>query len=119
MRTLPTAVMGLLLCSALCIAQECLHGPNETSEQKARRRAALQLVRQVNTAQASVAMKNAKTFLSLEELGLDLKSASNFKPKFTTDGKTYSFILKDTSDPCSFACVTTDDGMIYTAQPFR
>ena len=118
MRTL-TALLGVVLCSASGYAQECLHGPNETSEQKARSRAALQLVRQVNTLQFSTGLKNAKKLLPLEERGLDLKSAPGFSPKFTTDGKNYSLVLKDTTDPCSFAFVTTDEGLIYKAQPLK
>lgn len=112
-------VVALLLCASTSYAQQCLHGTDETAEQKSRSRAALRLMRQINTAQATTGMEKAKKFLPLEELGVDAASAPGFTPKLTTDGKSYSVLLKDSTDPCGFALLTSEEGVIYTAMPLR
>jgi hypothetical protein len=118
MRALFAATVALLLLSVPAFAQQqCLHGPNEDAVQKARRRAGLTLVRAVNTAEANEGAVKAKRYLPLVELTMDLTKTGGFEPQFTTDGKTYSLILKDTTDPCGFVFSTNQIGVIFQGYP--
>ncbi len=97
--------------------QQCLHGPNEDAAQKARRTAALRLVRAVNTAEASEAFRSKNEYRPLSDLTVDLTTAPGFEPHFTTDGKTYVFLLIDKTDACRFAFSTNQDGVIFQGYP--
>lgn len=95
---------------------QCLHGPKEDAAQKGRREAGLTMVRAINSTESTVkAMKGQ--FLPLAELRLDLTKAQGFEPQFTTDGKTYSLILKDTTDPCGFVFSSNQIGVIFQGYP--
>ena len=59
----------------------------------------------------------AKRYLPLAELTVDLTKAQGFEQQFTTDGKTYSLILKDTTDPCLFVFSTNQIGIIFQGYP--
>jgi hypothetical protein len=118
MRALFAATVALLLLSVPAFAQQqCLHGSNEDAIQKARRLAGLTLVRAINTAEANEGTVKAKRYLPLAELTVDLTKAPGFEAQFTTDGKTYSFILKDTADPCHFVFSTNQLGIIFQGYP--
>jgi hypothetical protein len=118
MRSMLVAIAALLFLSAPVFAQQqCLHGPNEDAAQKARRQAGLTLVRAINTAELNEAMLKVKKYLPLAELTLDLTKAGGFEPQFTTDGKSYSLILKDTTDPCLFVFSTNQIGIIFQGYP--
>ena len=116
MRHLTLAALFTIAFAAPTFAQQCLHGPNEDAAQKARRVAALSVVRAVNSTEATVkAMKGQ--FLPLADLRLDLTKAQGFEPQFTTDGKSYSFILRDTTDPCHLVFSSNEVGIIYQGYP--
>jgi hypothetical protein len=118
MRSMLVATAALLLLSVPVLAQQqCLHGPNEDAAQKARRQAGLTLVRAINTAEANEGAAKAKHYLPLAELAVDLTKAQGFAVQFTTDGKAYSFILKDTTDPCSFVYSSNEIGIIFQGYP--
>jgi hypothetical protein len=118
MRALFVATVALLSLSVPAFAQQqCLHGPNEDAGQKARRLAGLTLVRAINTAEANEGTVKAKRYLPLAELTVDLTKAQGFEQQFTTDGKTYSLILKDTTDPCLFVFSTNQIGIIFQGYP--
>lgn len=118
MRAPFAATAALLLLSVPAFAQQqCLHGPNEDAGQKARRLAGLTLVRAINTAEANQGAVKAKKYLPLAELTVALKKAQGFEAQFTTDGKTYSLILKDAADPCHFAFSTNQVGIIFQGYP--
>lgn len=118
MRSLFVALVATLALSVPAFAQQkCLHGPNEDAAQRARRRAGLTLVRAINTAEMNEGMGKAKKFLPLAELKLDLTKAEGFEAQFTTDGKTYSLILRDTTDACHFVFSTNQVGIIFQGYP--
>jgi hypothetical protein len=116
MRHLTLLALFTIVFAAPTFAQQCLHGPNEDAAQKARRVAALSVVRAVNSTEATVkAMKGQ--FLPLAELRLDLTKAQGFEPQFTMGEKSYSLILRDTTDPCHFVFSTNEVGIIYQGYP--
>ncbi len=116
MRHLTLAALLSVVVAAPTFAQ-CLHGPNEDAAEKARRVAALSVVRAVNTAEWNIGMQKVGRYLPLTELRIDLTKARGFEPQFTTDGKSYSLILRDTTDSCHFAFSTNELGIIYQGYP--
>lgn len=118
MRTLCGPLLATLVLAVPAAAQQqCLHGSNEDAVQKARRLAGLTLVRGINTAEANEGAVKAKRYLPLAELTVDLTKARGFEAQFTTDGKTYSLILKDSTDPCHFVFATNQVGIIFQGYP--
>ena len=133
---------GLIIASAApaYAQQQCLHGPNETPEQQARRREALTATRTVNNLQANQPGSATNTYLRQVELPTsrfaqgpngqsDFFKKLNFTPgeelmpgwqltlDVTQDG--YWFMIKDKTDPCGFAYISNKIGVIYTAEPIR
>jgi hypothetical protein len=99
-------------------ASSCLHGPSETAAEAARRRAALDLARQIITTEAQ-AHQQGHTYYVLSDLP-GLKSEINgFKVQLSTDGASYTFSVKDTLDACRFAYFSDQEGVIYSATPTR
>jgi len=98
--------------------QNCLHGPSETADQAARRRAALQMARQVNTTEAQ-ANQQGHTYYALSDLPGLASEINGFKVQLSTDGGTYTFSVKDTLDPCRFAYFSDQEGVIYSGMPVR
>ena len=122
-------------------AQQCLHGADETPDQAVRRREALTATRMLNTLQANGAGSRGGAYLRHDELAA---APYALKMKQSTDAATrrvsldplgdilpgwaltldvsenrYWFMIKDRMDPCGFAYFSTQDGLIYTAQPLR
>jgi hypothetical protein len=131
------AVMTLLL-PRMAAAQQCLHGADESDEQKARRRAAVGATREVNNVQAN--RPEARSGLYLDQAGMasayearvqktGAAARYNFDPAAEilpgwqlTLNKTdngYWFMIKDKTDPCGFAYISNQAGLIYTAEPIR
>jgi hypothetical protein len=98
--------------------QPCLHGPSETPDQMARRRAALSYTRQVNTAEAAVFARTG-TYLRLPELVGPSDVPDGFVAQLSTDGTTYTFSVKDATDTCQFAFFSDQIGVIFTASPIQ
>jgi hypothetical protein len=119
-------------------AQQCLHGQNETPDQQARRRAAVQAARAVNTLQANQPGAASGAYLRHDQLtsspfaakqtsdffkslnvtpGEELLPGWELKLDVTQDG--YWFMIKDKTDPCGFAFISNTAGIIYTAEPIR
>jgi hypothetical protein len=121
-------------------AQECLHGPNETPDQKARRVDALRVARTVNNLEANQPGARTNAYLRQVELksspfaaGRDGQSEwfkkLNFTPgqevipgwvltlDVTQDG--YWFAINDKTDSCGFRYISNQDGLIFTAEPIR
>jgi hypothetical protein len=90
--------------------QACLHGDNESPDQRARRVQALTLVRQVNTNQYNVAMRKTNAFQPIANLELTAPTPDGFNLRLTTDGKAYAFSLRDTTDPCLFGFFSDEQG---------
>lgn len=126
---------------ASAAAQPCLHGDGETTENAARRRQALTAARTINTMQANQAGAASRSFLRHDELAnapsppntleaagttakpISLKPGDDIVPgwKLTLDvtSQGYWFLIKDTLDPCGFAYVSNQNGVIFNAEPIR
>ena len=131
--------LALLVLPAVASAQQCLHGPDEAVEQKARKREALSAARQVNTLQANHPDARQGKFLNQTDMAvyyadmtkqkgaarqpLIFDPASEVIPgwQLTLDKteKGYWFMIKDKTDPCGFAYVSNQAGVIFTAEPIR
>jgi hypothetical protein len=122
-------------------AQQCLHGTGETTEQAARKREALAATRTINTIQANQPGATRKIYLHHADLAnspfamkvresadqtakrISLEPDQEILPgwKLTLDvtEQGYWFMIKDTTDPCGFAYVSNQAGLIFTAEPIR
>lgn len=121
----------------VALAQQCLHGTAETPEQLARRRAALTAARMVNNIQYNRPEARDNVFLPHADLatapfvkkmgpstnGISLNPDTDIVPgwKLTLDltSNGYWFMVKDTTDPCGFAYISNQSGLIFTAEPLR
>jgi hypothetical protein len=143
---MPSQIMSLmLLCVGLATgtayAQECLHGTTESPEQAARRRDALTATRTVNNIQANQPGAVKQQYLRHEELSTSpfaerMRQSANQATKrisltpgtdvlpdwqLTLDvtSQGYWFTIKDKADPCGFAYVSNQTGLILRAEPIR
>ena len=134
-------VLVIGLSAGTASAQQCLHGADETPDQAGRRREALMATRMLNTLQASGAASRGGDYLRQDELAaapyaLKMKQSTDaathrisldplgdilpgWKLTLDVSEKRYWFMIKDLTDPCGFAFFSTQDGLIYTAQPLR
>ena len=142
MRRLATAFTIISLSiSASAYAQQCLHGPNQAPEQTARRREALAATRTINNIKFNQPAARERVFfrhaqLAESPIGASMRAAPtglasriSFSPdtdilpgwKLTLDVSQtgYWFKIADTTDPCGFAFISNDSGVIYTAEPLR
>ena len=121
--------------------QECLHGPGETADQATRRREALTATRAINNIQVNQPGAKAGQFLRHEELAnspfatkmrqskdetlrrLSLGAGTDILPDWQltldTSGQGYWFMVKDKLDPCGFAYISNQAGLIFRAEPIR
>lgn len=99
--------------AALQPQQACLHGDNEAPEQRVRRVRALALARQINTNQHGVALRNTNAFQPIARLELTAPIPEGFDLRLTTDGDTYAFSVRDTTDPCLFGFFSDQQGVIF------
>jgi hypothetical protein len=114
--------------------QACLHGPDAAAEQQQRRSQAIGAARAVNTAQFNQPGARERRFLTHEQLAAQPQRGGSvgsydFTPgnevlpgwrlTLATTESGYWFIIKDATDPCQFALVSNQEGIIYTAQPIR
>lgn len=121
-------------------AQQCLHGAAESAEETARRQQALAIARVVNTLQANRPDRATSPYLRHPDLAAAAQRANfpqgnaalqqaSLAPdkdvlpgwKLTVDvGENgYWFMIKDLTDPCGFAYISNQLGVIYTAEPIR
>ena len=59
----------------------------------------------------------ARVYVPVTELIPAPTVPDGFTLTLVTDGKSYTFSLKDTLDPCRFAYFSDQDGIIYDAIP--
>jgi hypothetical protein len=132
--------MAALLCllPRITLAQQCLHGADESADQQARKRAAVGVMRQVNNIQANRPDARKGIYLGQAELAAwyveqGNKTGSATLYSFAPDAdvlpgwqltlnKTengYWFMIKDRTDPCGFAMISNQAGLIYFAEPMR
>lgn len=128
-------ITGLLLAASLTIAppqaKGCLHGADETAEERTRRQRAIGAARAVNTAQFGQPGAAKRQFLTHAELAALPQQSNrlNFAPdaeilagwRLTLDrtGEGYWFMIRDTTDPCGFAVFSNQEAVIYTGQRIR
>lgn len=138
---LPLTIALLLLSVGTAYAQQCLHGPQSTADQMARRREALAAARTINTIQANQPAARSGVYLRHDELAttptaatmrqstdptarrISLSPNDEIVPgwKLTLDvfQNGYWFMIKDTTDPCGFAFISNQSGLIFNAEPLR
>ncbi|HEY0873703.1 MAG TPA: hypothetical protein VGD94_09535 [Vicinamibacterales bacterium] len=135
----PTLLMCLFFSGFVAPpAQDCLHSSSPAPEQQARKRAALSATRQVNTLQANGALRKGRAYLTQLEMGEAYAEFVKTRPNapalvFERSGEIlpgwqltfdltetgYWFMIRDTTDPCGFAYISNENGVIYTAEPIR
>jgi hypothetical protein len=121
--TVTGLALGSLFSAGLIAGQsanKCLHGDGESADQKARRVTALQLTREINTLEYA-AQRESKRFVPLERLPLTAPIPQGFETRLLTDGTSYAFSVKDTTDSCGFGYFSDSyqDGIIYVGQGLR
>jgi hypothetical protein len=95
----------------------CLHGPNETSEQSARRERAVKVAQAINMAEVVVVGPMKPRYRRPDELSNIPALPQGFALHFTTDGASYAFSIKDTMDRCQFAIFSDQDKLVYAGTP--
>jgi hypothetical protein len=117
---LALAVVAPMAWGLIGTAQEppCLHGASEAPAERARRQAALQFARQLNTLEAA-AYRQDHRYRSSPELSDLPAEPDGFRAQLSSDGSTYTFSIKDARDACYFAYFSDQQGVIYTAAPIR
>lgn len=97
---------------------QCLHGQDETTDNKRRREKAINVAHAINAQQAAAIRTNpAAVYRRVSQLTLP-EIPDNFSLSLHLNGRiTYSFSLKDFADPCYFAVFSDQDGFVYATQP--
>jgi hypothetical protein len=134
--------IGLLsISTATPSAQQCLHGPGETPDQTARRREALTATRTINNIQANQPASANRSYFRHADLAeapyaakmrestnetlrrISLNPNGDILPGWTltldVSENGYWFMIKDTSDPCGFAFISNQSGLIFNALPLQ
>ena len=96
---------------------QCAPNTPLSEAQTARRRSAIQAARQINTAEAQYSAKTKRYAPLLELTGVMIPQG--FDAQVSTDGESYTFLVKDTEDPCKLAVFSDQKGLIYTAAPLQ
>lgn len=139
--TITTLFIVMIALPPLAMAQECLPDRVPTTEQQLARRDAVRAARLVNTAQANHARSAERKYLTQAELQTwlgsqrvgtsveDLLARLDFRPgaelikgwefTFSLTNAGYWFVIKDKNDPCGYSIISSQDGIIYTAEPIR
>lgn len=97
--------------------QPCAPGRTPAPEQMAGRREGVRLARMVNTRQASQPGARERKYLTQQELAIASVPGWELRLDLTPSG--YWFMVSDKSDPCGFAFVSNQDGVIFEARPIR
>lgn len=140
-RAVAFAVILTGLGTGTAFAQACLHGANESTQQAARRIEALTAARTVNNVQFNQPGAASKQFFRHDELArspyaqrmgtstseavrrISLSPEADILPgwKLTLDvtQSGYWFMIKDTTDPCGFAYISSQAGVIFQGEPIR
>ena len=100
------------------LAQNCLHGSDETAANRARRQQAVQYAGRVNAAEG-MSVPRLQKYRPLDELPNLPALPAGFDIQFHTDGLTYTFSLKDTRDACHYAVFSDQDKLLYEAIPSK
>ena len=102
------------------LAQEWPHAQTETADDRIRREQAIQYARRLNAAQHSTLPgQQGQRYRVPDEIRNLPPVPPGFQLQFNTDGRTYTFSLKDGRDPCRFAVFSDQGGDVYTGSPQR
>jgi len=140
-RTIAFSIVAWSTSMGIGYAQQCLHGRDETPDQASRRREALTATRTINNIQANRPAATSGLYLRHVELAgapfaarmrestndairrISLNPQNDILPgwKLTLDVSEngYWFMIKDTVDPCGFAFISNQAGVIFSAEPIR
>ena len=102
------------------VAQQpaCLHGPNESPAEQMRRRQALGMARQINSAEV-VAQRQTNAYQPLAQLQRVAAAPAGFVVQVAVDPVGYVFSIKDSTDPCGFGYFSDQSGQIYNGEALR
>jgi hypothetical protein len=95
----------------------CLHGDNESAEQKTRRDQAIKVAQAINTAEVVIVGPQKPKYRRPEELPNIPRLPPGFTLQFNTDGASYSFSVKDTLDACHYAIFSDQEKFVYEGTP--
>jgi hypothetical protein len=140
-RTAVLTILVSLMARGTGYGQQCLHGPDETVDEATRRREALTATRTVNNIQANQPGAAKGQYLRHEELagspfaadkrqrtsetmkrislGPEAEILPNWKLSLEVTERGYWFMIKDLADPCGFAYISNQAGVIFRAEPIR
>lgn len=143
MRRVVAVFVGLFCALAIGTAygQECLHGANENAEQAVRRREALTATRNINNIQANQPGAAKGLYLRHDQLAgsayavtmrdsrsdtvkrISLTPGTDLLPNWVltldVNPSGYWFMIRDKIDPCGFAYISNQAGVIFHAEPIR
>ena len=124
MRTVLIALTAFFLLSepraASAQNKQCLHDQLETQANRVRREKALELAEDINRAQGLARRfgpRGQGDYKPLDQLTNLPDVPEGFRVQLHTDGTTYSFSIKDSRDPCSYAVFSDQSLDIYEAVP--
>ena len=124
MRTVLIALTAVFLLSeprsASAQNKQCLHDQLETQANRVRREKALELAEDINRAQGLARRfgpRGQGDYKPLDQLTNLPDVPEGFRVQLHTDGTTYSFSIKDSRDPCSYAVFSDQSLDIYEAVP--
>ena len=95
----------------------CLHGTSEQPADQLRREQAFRFAVAIDRAETGGLSPRTSPYLPFDQLRNLPPEPSGFSVQFNTDGRTYTFSLKDTLDSCHFAIFSDQDGRIYQGLP--
>jgi hypothetical protein len=83
----------------------------------ARRTAAIQFARAINTAEAA-SFRGQRSYLQLGDLPIGT-APTGMTAQLSTDGESYAFSIKDTLNGCTDALFSDQVGVIYIGRPIQ
>ena len=98
--------------------KSCLHGPEMTPAQKARRSQLIGLARDIHNQQLQ-AMQKANSYIPMTGLTLTRQVPEGVEIKLAADAKGYSFSIVDKTDECRSGVFSNEAGLIYTGQALQ
>jgi hypothetical protein len=96
----------------------CLHGPDETTEEAARRTAALGFTRHINTLEAT-SFPSTNSYQPASGLTLSRSLPDGFTLNLTANATGYAFSVRDMRDKCAFAYFSDQNGIIFRGEAIR
>src|SRR5262245_11892862 len=93
----------------------CLHGQDETAQQRGRRQEALALLKAINTAQGEL-VQRSKVYGTLQQLGQLPAIPEGFVVRLYAGQDGYLVSVKDDRDPCRFALFSDQGSHVYESK---